>query len=210
MSYLFDKQYWQYGYEQALSLASKELGETADIVELCKRSGARHTEGGDILLDYLGHHYRITYPEASISMVGSQETVPVKERILLLHYLINAKGMPLTHHLVTFREILDGASYFTVFHKRAIKPLVDNFGKNPLAMVANAEKLGGRWADYGDGAANFDAFPMMPVTFVLWRGDEEFGAEGSVLFDASVSDYLSSYALTELCESIAWKLIELG
>jgi hypothetical protein len=208
MSFLFDKQTWQYGYEQALSLASQELGETTDIIGLCRRSGARLNGRGDILIDYLSHTYCITYPEGSVSFTGSKEEVPIKERILILHYLLTAKGTPPANRPVTFREVPDGANYFTVFHKRAIKPLVDFFGNNPPAMVSNAEKLDGRRADFGDAAATFDAFPRVPVTFVLWRGDEEFSAEGSVLFDASVSDYLSSYALTELCESIVWKMVK--
>lgn len=207
MSPLFDKQYWQYGLEQAQALAAKQLGETADIKGLCRRSGAR-CGAGEILLDYLGRSYRITYPEVTISPENSQEAVPVKERILMLHYLLTAKGTPLANHQVTFREIPEGQNYFDVFHKRAIKPIIDFFGKNPAAMVANAEKLGGCKADFGDAAATFDAFPRVPVTFVLWRGDEEFPAEGSVLFDASVSDYLSSYAITELCEGIAWKMVK--
>lgn len=208
MASLFGKQYWQYGYEQALALASKQLGEMADVAGLCRRSGARCSPG-EIFLDYLGRSYRITYPQVSISPVASQETVPIKDRILILHYLLSAKGTPLAKRTVTFREIPDGNNYFAVFRKRAIKPVLDFFGDKPQALVANAEKMGGRKADYGDGAATFDAFPMVPVTFVLWRGDEEFGAEGSILFDASVSDYLSSYAITELCEGIAWKLVRL-
>jgi len=207
MSPLFDKQYWQYGYEQALAIASKQLGETADIEGLCQRSGARCSDGA-ISLDYLGRRYRITYPEVTISPDNSQETVPIKERILMLLYLLNAKGTPLANQMVTFREIPEGQNYFDVFHKRAIKPIVDFFGKNPPVMVANAEKMGGHKADFGDAAVTFDAFPRVPITFVLWRGDEEFPAEGSVLFDASVSDYLSSYALTELCEGIAWKMVK--
>lgn len=208
MSPLFDKQYWQYGYEQALALASKQLGETTDIAGLCHRSGARcSTDAGVISLDYLGRSYRITYPEVIISPENRQETVPIKERILMLHYLLAAKGTPLAKRLVTFREIPDGQNYFAVFHKRAIKPVLDYFGKSPPVMVASAEIMGGRKADYGDAAATFDAFPKVQVMFVLWRGDEEFVAEGSVLFDASISDYLSSYAITELCEGIAWKLV---
>ncbi|RJQ39157.1 MAG: DUF3786 domain-containing protein [Dehalococcoidia bacterium] len=208
MSPLFDKQYWQYGHEQALALASKQLGETADIEGLCQRSGARCADGA-ILLDYLGRRYRITCPEVTISPENSQDAVPIKERILMLHYLLNARGTPLANQLITFREIPEGANYYDVFHKRAIKPIVDFFGKNPPAMVANAAKLGGRQADFGDASVTLDAFPRVPITFVLWRGDEELPAEGSVLFDASVADYLSSYTLTELCETIAWKMVKI-
>lgn len=208
---LFDKQ-WQYGYHQAIALSAQQLA-GADIAGLCQRSGARHKATGPqkgIWLDYLGRTYRITYPEAGVSLVGSDEEVTIKDRVLILHYLLSAKGTPATGRTVTFREVPDGGNYFDVFQKRAIKPFLDRFGTEPEGMVITARKLGGREANYGDAAVTFDAFPRVLLTFVLWRGDEEFPAQGSVLFDASVSDYLSSYALTELCEGIVWKLVRLS
>ncbi|MFA5316415.1 MAG: DUF3786 domain-containing protein [Dehalococcoidales bacterium] len=212
MTPLSDKKYWQYGYQQALALAGKQLAEVADIDSLCRKSGAGCSRDGshvEIRLDYLGRSYRITYPEVNVSLEGSQEMVPIKEQVLILHYLLSAKGTPLANNMVTFREVPDGNNYFAVFQKRAIKPVLDCFGDDPQALITNAEKLGGRKADFGDAAATFDAFSRVPVTFILWRGDEEFDAQGSILFDASVSDYLSSYAITELCEGIAWKLVRL-
>lgn len=205
---MFDSRYWQYGYQQAFALASKQMGETADIDALCRRSGACCLRG-EIRLDYLGRSYRVTYPEVGISIDGSQEAVPIKEQILILQYLLGARGTPLADKIITFREVPDGNNYFAVFQKRAIKPVLDCFGDNPRSMITSAEKMGGCEVDFGDAAATFNAFSRVPVTFVLWRGDEEFSAQGSILFDSSVSDYLSSYAIAELCEGIAWKLVRL-
>lgn len=207
---MFDKKYWQYGYHQAIALSSQQLTEVADIAGLCRRSGARYETTGPqcgIWLDYLGRTYRITHPEVGISFEDSDEEVPIKDRVLILHYLLSAKGTPPANRTLTFREVPSGNNYFTVFYKRAIKPVLDRFGTEPETLVSAAGKLGGRKADYGDAAVTLDAFSRVPVTFVLWRGDEEFPPEGSILFDASVSDYLSSYALTELCEDIAWKMV---
>jgi len=210
---LVDKNHWQYGYNQAIALSSQQLGEVSDIAELCQRSGARYKANGleDIIrLDYLGRTYRITRPEAAISFNDSDEEVPIKDRILILHYLLSATGTSLSGRMLAFREVPNGGNYFDVFTKRAIKPFLNRFGAEPESMVTVAGKLGGRRTDYGDAAVIFDAFPRVPVTFVLWRADEEFPAQGSILFDDSVSDYLSSYALTELCEGIAWKLVRLS
>ena len=73
-----------------------------------------------------------------------------------------------------------------------------------------AASLGGRRADYGDAAVAIDAFPRVTVTFVLWRGDSEFPAEGSILFNSNVSDYLSNDDIHALCENIAWRLVRLA
>ena len=74
-------------------------------------------------------------------------------------------------------------------------------------MIAAAEKLGGRRVDYGDIAVTIDAFPRVPVTMVLWRGDAEFPPEGNILFDSTITDYLSAEDINVLCETIAWRLV---
>ena len=58
-------------------------------------------------------------------------------------------------------------------------------------------------------AVTINAFKRVPITFVLWRGDEEFPPDGSILFDATVSDYLSIEDINVLCERITWKLVRL-
>ena len=56
-------------------------------------------------------------------------------------------------------------------------------------------------------AVTIDAFKQVPITFVLWQGDDEFPPEGGILFDANVSDYLSIEDINVLCEAVAWKLV---
>ncbi|MCL6560367.1 MAG: DUF3786 domain-containing protein, partial [Firmicutes bacterium] len=35
-------------------------------------------------------------------------------------------------------------------------------------------------------------FPLVPVTYVLWLGDDEFPASGTVLFDSTASTHLAT------------------
>ncbi|MFC2012471.1 DUF3786 domain-containing protein, partial [Chloroflexota bacterium] len=70
--------------------------------------------------------------------------------------------------------------------------------------------LGGQITDYGDAAVTINAFSRVPVTIVLWQGDEELAPQGNMLFDASISDYLSTEDVTVLCEIITWRLIRLS
>jgi len=110
--------------------------------------------------------------------------------------------------LITFKELPEGSNYFRTFWQRAIKPIVDHFGSEPQLLVGIAQKLGGSKIDYGDVAVTVNAFRRVPVTLVLWRGDDEFTPEGSIIFDSTISDYLSTYDITVLCETIAWRLVK--
>ena len=52
------------------------------------------------------------------------------------------------------------------------------------------EKLGIGFAKYGDTAVTMNVLPRIPVTYVIWEGDEEFPANATVLFDATAQYYL--------------------
>ena len=200
-----------YGYNLAYKLAGEQLAKL-DIEQQCRRSGSRYLVVDSkpvIVVEYLNQSYQITLPALEISLVGSKAEVPIKDKILLLHYLTLAKGVPITNKLIAFKELPEGANYFPTFSKRSIEPLVKYFGQQPQRLIDVAGKLGGHKVDYGDVAVAITAFSRVPVTLVLWQGDEEFPPRGNILFDATISDYLSTYDITVLCENITWKLVKL-
>jgi len=202
----------EYGYELAYKLACEQLAKLDNVELQCLKSGAQCLLADSqkvITVRYLNQLYRVTLPDIEISSVSSEEQVPLKDKILILHYLSQAKGTPTSNKLITYKELPDGTNYFPTFFKRAIKPILDHFGNEPQLLIDVAAKLGGRKADYGDAAVTIDAFCQVPITFVLWRGDEEFPPEGNILFDSTISDYLSIEDINVLCEAIAWRLVKL-
>jgi hypothetical protein len=205
------QQNYQYGYGLAYKLACEQLTKIGDIDQLCLRSGARYQiidSQKVIMLRYLDRSYQIAFPDIDISLIDSKQEVPIRDKILMLHYLTSAKGIPISNKLIAYKELPEGVSYFPTFAKRAIKPLLDNFGKEPHLLLDVAQKLGGNKAVYGDVAVTINAFSYVPITLVLWRGDEEFAPEGSILFDSTISDYLPTEDINVLCETIAWRLVK--
>jgi len=201
---------YEYGYGLAYELACQQLAELRDIEQQCLRSGAQYQVIDSqkiITLEYLNRSYAITLPEIELSLTDSDESIPLRERILILHYFIQAEGTALANKEIAYKELPEGIIYYPTFSKRAIKPLLDYFGKAPHRLIDIARKMGGREVDYGDAAVTIDAFSNVPITLVLWQGDDEFGPEGSILFDKSISDYLSIEDINVLCETITWKLV---
>jgi hypothetical protein len=200
-----------YAHGLAFKLACEQMAGIADIKEQCLKSGAQYiTQEKAILIDYLGQKYRISLPGCGVSLTDSGEAVPVRDRILLLHYFTRARGTNFSGKVITYKDLPEGINYFPVFAKRAIKPLVDCFGKQPHRLLQAAEKLGGRKTGIGDTSVTINAFSRVPVTIVLWHGDKEFAPEGSLMFDGSISDYLSNDDIHALCEDIAWRLVGLA
>ncbi|MBA7657000.1 hypothetical protein ES703_64929 [subsurface metagenome] len=203
------KKKYEYGYELAYQIASEQLAGIADIEQQCLNSGAQYIDSQKVSIKYLNRSYLINIPGAEVLPATGEETVPIRDKILILHYFTRAKGTPLSHKLVTYRELKEGPLYAPVFYQRAIKPIVEHFGNEPHRLLDIAAALGGEKADYGDVAVTINAFPRVPITLVLWRGDDEFPPEGKLMFDSTVPDYLTSDDTHALCEIIAWRLVKL-
>ena len=199
-----------YGYELAYKLAIEQLAGISDVEEQCRKSDTQYVKtdsGRVIIIEYLNRTYQISLPDIEISLMNSDQPVPIKDKILMLHYFTSAKGTPLSNKLITYKEVPGGLNYFPTFSKRAIKPLIDHFGKEPDRLLEVARKLGGQKTDCGDVAVTIKAFRRGPISLVLWRGDEEFPPAGNILFDNTVTDYLSTEDVNVLCETIAWRLV---
>ncbi|HEY51638.1 MAG TPA: DUF3786 domain-containing protein [Dehalococcoidia bacterium] len=199
-----------YGYELAFRLAVEKLAEIEDIEQQCRRCGARFLKSEKIIsLDYLNRTYLIKYPEAEVTFKDTDEHVTLVDKILLLHYVAQVSGTPLSGQLISFKELSEAVGYFPTFYKRAIKPLVMYFGNEPDKLLEMAESVGGRKADFGDVSTTVNPLPMVPLTLVLWKGDADFSPEGTIMFDRTITDYLPTEDIIILCQNTSWRLVKL-
>ena len=200
----------EYGYDLAYRLACEQLTQIEDIEQQCRKTGAQYIASQKaITIEYLNQSYLITLPVVEISLVGKEKEVPLRDKILILHYLTQTKGTPLANKVISFKELPEGTGYFPTFYQRTIRPLVNYFGNEPHQLPNVAKKLGGREADYGNAAVTINAFCQIPITLVLWKGDEEFAPEGNVLFDSTIPDYLPVEDIIVLSETTVRILIKL-
>ena len=203
---------WNYekAYGLAYELAREQLAGTDDIEQQCRWSGAHYQVSDDsrtILIQYLNQSYLINLPDVRISLVDGAAEVAIRDRILIIHYFNSAKGTPLANSLITLRELPEGGGYFPTFSNRTSQPLLNHFAKDPHLLVEVGEKLGGHKVDYGDAAVTINAFSHVPITIILWQGDDELAPQINVVFDATISDYLYTEDIVVLCETITWKMI---
>jgi hypothetical protein len=193
-------------YQESYRLVSHKLRQISDIKALGVRSGARLENGNTLALEYLGQTVSVRFPDIEIST--SHPILTIRDRLIILHYLDTAVGAALTGKLITFKELPEGGVYYPTFFQRAIKPLLVNFEREPQRLLAVARFYNGVPVEMGDAAVVINALPRVPLTLVLWQGDEELPGEGSILFDSSITGYLPTEDITVLCEIIAWRLVK--
>jgi hypothetical protein len=199
---------WEWAFELSHKFAREQLARISAVEEQCRRSGAKYLGPHEIVIKYLNQLYHIMLPDGRILLEDGGTDAPLIDKILILHYFTGAKGTPTTGRLIAFKQLSGGVSYFPAFSQRVIGVLVKNFGRGPELLRKAAAKLGGCEADCGDVSVTVNAFDQVPVTLVLWKGDEEVAPNGNILFDANISDYLSTEDVTVLCETIVWKLVK--
>jgi hypothetical protein len=113
-------------------------------------------------------------------------------QIAILHYLLHGQAIPLAGRLVSPGDLASGQLYFRGSHVLPTDPLAKAFAAAPESVLGRGKALGGRrLSGFGDGALELLPLPRVPVTLVLWRGDDEFPSRASVLFDATCEQHLA-------------------
>lgn len=197
-------------YKMALEIATKELS-NRNPLHFCRLSGAQFTEkeGGSniIRLKFLNRMINITWPDLLFSQ-DSNEEIPIKEKILILHYLNGSKREETTGEWITYQDIPSARFYLDAFNRRVKYPLINTFGDQPDKLPLPAKELfGANTSSIGDISVLIQAFPKIPVTLVIWKGDEEFSFDGTILFDSSIRDILSAEDISELTSMIVYPLL---
>lgn len=177
--------------QPALEKAIKKFSESDPLSMSEKSQSPFDPQQKEFCLRFLGEEHVVKYPSGDILKKQGGE-VPIAERVCIIHYLINASNMNVQGSHVAFRQLPSGDIYIGPFTNRTIRPLVSIFGKNPDKLMSAGEMLGGKVDKIGDYAVTIDVFPKIPVTFVLWEGDDEFPPSGNVLFDSSAPAHLDT------------------
>lgn len=115
--------------------------------------------------------------------------------LCILAYLINARDLPIADKLTPAESLSDGQFFFRGPHKLPTEKLQEVFGQCPQRLFEIADSFAAERQEFGDASIQLYVLPRVPLTVVVWRGDEEFPARASVLFDQTAAEQLPLDAL---------------
>lgn len=196
-------------YKAARALAVEELTRRNPKGVASRSRSEYFYENGQegLVVPYFGQPRRVVWPEVTVTAPDRDGELPLTEQILILHYLQTTSGQEPEGVSVDFKQVPQGSFYWSAFVSRAKKPLLMTFGANPDFYQQVAESMGGIPQPLGDAAAQFLAFPLVPVTHVLWRGDEEFDPDASILFDVTIPGHLPTEDIAALAGASVYRLM---
>jgi hypothetical protein len=182
-------------YDIALEKALEEMKEANPRV-IASKSGAQYREGR-LELPFFNRIFLIHYPEVRMEELGVESPPEQWLQVLLFHYLLQAKGIPVADDWIAYRD-LPGASFFEHrFINMAINPLRRAFGNDIESFKKAGLALGGTpMTRAGDAAFRFLALPKIPVACIFYLGEEEIPSSVNILFDAAAYTYLPTEDLS--------------
>jgi hypothetical protein len=168
-----------------------------DIETLCARARADRVSPRELRLPVLN-------TEVTVDLEARRVTVLEPDRLrgtnasllelLVLVYLMGAAAAPITGDMISVQELKD-AQFFQGPHLLETEPLLRRYGKDLDGFAKAAEGAGGHPRALADAAYAFFPFPRIPLYYLLWQGDDEFGAHLSILFDRSIEAHLAADAI---------------
>jgi hypothetical protein len=169
--------------------------------DVCRRAVARYVSSENTyVLSCFGQEFRAHVGNAEIvcdTPVGGGllKQFGVGLEACLLNYLVYVKDEPPSGQLIKPSSLPGGDIYVKGTHALPLDALAERYGADPDALLRRGTLLGGIRAEYGDASMTVRPFPHLPLTAIVWRGDDEFPANADLLFDATARLHLPAEML---------------
>jgi hypothetical protein len=197
------QQAYEIAYRKAVSaLAGLDLGQVA------RRRGAAIRDRR-LELSYFGRPMAVAVPAEPDGPAGFQPAeLALTEKILILHYLgwAQAAAAPNPGRLVSFQQLAGASFYEPAYRRRGPARIARRFGQDVPGFARACRALGWSQEKLGDAAFGGPVLPLLRCVAVLHRGDEEFPAEASLLFDERVGQLLPLEDVAVLAGLVATRL----
>jgi len=179
----------------------------ANIEEVILKSGAVLTNNQNhLVIDYYNRQHLVAIVDGEV-ITEDGNKVSLNDATLILQYLTQCSGLPPRGRWISFLELPDGMHHYVPFINDACNPISRAFGNQPEKLLTRTKLFGGVLGTLGDYSVVLPAFPKLPLTIVMWQGDEEFPPKTTILFDAIAPHQLTTAALWVLGCELTKKLI---
>ncbi len=178
-------------------LCAKE-GPDGEDSPLVFRDSPESVTKGYWVITFLNRKYEIDPVKKSVREAekgAEKEPVGYLEQLCMLAYLIKAQDIPLHGNLVKAEQLPGGDFYFRGIHALPTGELAEALGEEPALLFKAGRALGGRRCEYGDASIEIFILPRLPITIIIWAGDEEFASRALILFDRTAADQMALDAL---------------
>lgn len=157
------------------------------------------TEDGQIILRHYNRKFGVNRSNGEIRAMEDCGPITCYERMNIYALLRTpSDGVRFRDEWVPFEKLKGTAPFYRSFQANIVQPFARMF-QNRIELFSRAcEELMGKKLTWSDAGFELKAFDCIPVRFLFWEGDEEFPAQGNLLFDASAADFIDEKSLVRV------------
>lgn len=174
-----------------------EAFQNADLDTMIDNCGFTK-EGDGFDVHFINRDIHVSYPEAKVVDKATGEEIDVVGKILILHHAVYSKGGALVDHMISYKELPSGEIYNTPFTNRCIRALVGIFAPNLEILKKAVATTESRPERHGDYSCTIQVLPKIPVTLIVYEEDDEFPADGNILFNGNAANHLHTEDYTQI------------
>jgi hypothetical protein len=168
----------------------------AEPDEVCKRTEVLYNEEWKgYILPVFDQRYLVSPEEKKILCfrgdVCEKENLRNNFYLMALLYLLNAKEGGISRNWISEKELKGGTTFFRGPHALQTEEVRQVFGKDPDGFARAGRNLGGVELLFGDKAFTVTPLPKIPLAYVLWKEDQEFPSQVTVMFDSTIQNHFS-------------------
>lgn len=170
-----------------------------DQEELKKKLPELQEEENRLIIRHFGKRLGVHKEDGRIIAMDDRDPVTCYERLNV--YTLFGYVSPLAHYKndwVRFDRLKGTSPFSKAFQEGIIEPFSRMFAGHIRELSQACEKLGGKKLPWSDAGYELRAFECIPVRFLFWEGDEEFPAQGNVLFEASATDFIHGESIVTI------------
>ncbi len=101
-----------------------------------------------------------------------------------LWYLVSVKDIPSSGEPVRPENLKGGHLFSKGTHVLPLNELAEKYTDDIDGFLLTGESRNAEKRSHGDAAMQLMPVPKIPVTLILWRGDDEFPPRADLLFDS--------------------------
>ena len=181
-----------------------------NIDTLCNFTLFESDSSGHLRFHFLNEDIMVDLKERCLKRMENDRWSKTEDSLLELVtvlYLINVDGLyPMDRNIVGVKDLKE-AHFFQGPHALKTEPLVRRYGTDLNGFNQVAEYLEGEPRDMADTAYRLLPFPRVPLYYLLWKGDEEFKPQATVLLDRSIENVLAADAIWALVNRVTTALL---
>ena len=159
--------------------------------DLHKRVPELKEENGFLTIIHFGRRYGVSLEDGSIRSLDGQREPDTTEMLNIYTLLGYAKeGAFIMDKWVPFADLRNARPFAPAYQIGETDVFSATFSGHEKELREAFQKLDGRELPQGDVGYEIRAFDCMPMRFFFCERDEEFEAQGNMLFDSNITDFV--------------------